>query len=176
MRIGTYEVPDVLGTIEELRVIWTVTVAAVETLRARLAAAQTQLDIETADEAGLARMEAMFGLDATGYTVDERRFRLRCWTEDIGLYSAAHVKDWIETFGGEGTSVVYTAGMPASCTVRIPLSSEKKTDDLRRKLTKMLPVGTTVDVSANYETFAGLAAQTWSDLNARTFGEVKRGE
>lgn len=178
MNIQGYEIPDILGNVEELRVIYEVTLRAVERLRAALAAGQRELDIETASEDGLARLEAIYGLRAEGYTLDERRFRLRCWTEDGDItYSASNIKDWIERFGGEGTTVTYNfSASPKTCVVRIPLSSEKKTEDLRKKLEKMLPVGTSVDVSAVYETFGAFSAQTWSELSSSTFNELKRGD
>lgn len=177
MNIRNYEIPDVLGRIEELRVIYTVTLAAIERLRADLAAAALQLDYATADLDGLARLEKIYGLaDASGYTEDERRFRLQCWAADIGNYSANNVKDWVETFGGEGASFSSTDTFPPTVTVRIPLNSEKKVADLRRKLEKMLPLGSTVDVSAIYTTFAQLSEQTWNELSDSTFGEIKRGE
>ena len=177
MNIRGYELPDVLCSIEELRVIYTVALMAIERLRADLAAAQLQLDYRTADGEGLSRLEKVYGLsDADGYTEDERRFRLQCWTADIGAYSEPNVKNWIETFGGEGTTFSSSGVFPPTVTVRIPLNSEKKVSDLRRKLVKMLPMGSVVDVSAIYSTFASLNEQTWSDLSDRTFGEIKRGE
>ena len=176
MTIRGYEVPDVLGKIEELCVIWTVSLLQVEALRARIAAAQKELDIETASEAGIARMEQMFNLDPAGYTMEDRRFRLQCWMEDIGIYSDENIEDWIIKFGGEGTEVIHSQQTQGACTVLIPLSSENKVKDLQEKLNKIIPLGTEMTVSAIYQKFKNFENQTWNDLSEKTFGEVKRGE
>ena len=187
MRIRGYEVPDVLANVKEVGVFWRVMLDAVAQLRADFAEAERETHADTAASWGLDRWEKVFRLTTDeSYTQDERQTRIRVWNREILLYGENDLKEWIywlveNEIRAEDMSEdavlsveIQEDGTPL-VTVRVPINSEKNVEDVKKRLEKIVPIGTELDVSPLFKTFLYYHAYTWAQLRNFTFNQAKRG-
>lgn len=129
--------------------------------------------ISTLDESGCLRWEKLLKITAMGTdTLKDRRFRILARLNENIPYTYRKLENMLTTLCGND----YTMQLQSNeyrLIVRIALSVQKQFNEVKKLLTKFVPVNIIIDLDLLYNQYKNLADKTHGELKIYTHQQLK---
>jgi hypothetical protein len=173
----SYELPQVLTRIKEIKKIYDLTLEETQRYLEAVKKLEREIHTDTARGEGLRHKEEIFGLEHRQTdTLEERRKRIEIFETLLGYYSFGEIKKLIVGLAGDESEVMRTLSedIVGKLNIKIALSSEKSLDDIKKRIRELLPAPMEIEIGVRFKRFSEFASQKFSDFGGMTYNELKR--
>lgn len=168
-----YKMPEILESIPEVRFCFDFAQEMLDFFEQETENAFKELDTETATEKGIERKEKMLGITpSVTDTTEERRFRVLVREQRIRILNFFNLKKFVENVAGERATTERDEKR-RKLLVKIPLSSRKSYETVKRFCEKYIPVTMQCEVRQLFNRWSDYTKKSYNELSAKTYNSLK---
>lgn len=172
-----YEMPPALTGIPVLKKAYEIILEEVSRFEEMVKRLEREIHTDTATDEGLSHKEKVFSLsERETDTLAERRKRIEVFEKLLGYNSLGEIEKIIKGIAGEESEVTRELSDTTGGVVRVflALTSEKNLDDIRKKLSGVLPAPMSLEVGVKFRRFSEFSDKTYAENSDKTYNELKR--
>lgn len=168
------KLPTYLHNFEELKKIFASADLQFDIAEVDLKIAWGNQFLFDADERGVARYEAMYGIShLPSDALDERKFRIYSYINQDLPYTIVKLNDTLTKLCGEGNFAINLDNENYYIEIKLALNNKSNYSSVVEVLEKMIPCNLVSEVKIMYNTHEVLAGFTHAELSAYTHEELR---
>ncbi|MEG2521244.1 MAG: putative phage tail protein [Anaerovoracaceae bacterium] len=166
--------PYFLQDVRELKTINEAEQVELDKLNNLIKATLNNQFIDTANEYGISRWEKMLKINPKDAdSLDDRRFRILVKLSEQAPYTAASLKNQLETICGLGGFVLEIKHSNFEVNVKVELTAKSKFNDVNELLRTICPANMVINTSLRYNTWDDIKNSDWDSLGATTWDKLR---